>query len=303
MKIFKKIKKLLILIKKANFLEVILSIKSADYRYLFPIFLILFLSFILKTFKWSILVKKQGIKISFLQLIKLNLIGQFYGIATPGRLGNLIRIYYLKEYTKKSYSQSSVSVILDRLVDLIALLILSSIGVLIFIQYLSSSFIYFYLGILFLLSLIVFFIVNQKWNEKQLKFFYQKLVPEKYKKSLKSAYYSFYQNFPNKIDFFLVIFLSLSFWIILMTGSYFIARSIGIDISWIYFNGALTISGIISLLPISINGWGVREATLSILLSPFGVSIEQVLTFSILNFFFFSVTLALIGLIFSVSKK
>ncbi|NOX71901.1 MAG: hypothetical protein GXO64_04370, partial [Candidatus Micrarchaeota archaeon] len=57
----------------------------------------LFLLYLLvQTYKWGYLVKKQGMDIDFVSLFKIYLIGSFYGIITPGRVGNFIRIKYLK---------------------------------------------------------------------------------------------------------------------------------------------------------------------------------------------------------------
>ena len=294
---------LLFLLKKADISKIILNLELVHYWYLLPLLFFIPLTVLLNTFKWSIILRKQKIEAPFNQLIKFNLIGQFYGMITPGRLGNLVRINYLKKYTQKSYSQCSAGVFLDKLIDFLTLLILSFLSILFFIQYLPLKFIYLDIGYLLILLAVIFFIINQKLNKKWLRFFYHKLVPHKYKEFLKSIYYSFYKEFPSYSIIFLASLLSLLTWIILITSSYFIAWSINININLLYFGAVLIMASVVSILPISVSGWGTREAVLVFLLAPFNVSIEEVLAFSILNFFLLSVLLGVIGAIFAFLKK
>src|SRR3989338_9584853 len=294
---------LLFLLKKADISKIILNLESVRYRFLLPLLIFIPAGIVLSAFKWSVLLKKQKIEAPFIKLIKFNLIGQFYGMITPGRLGNLIRINYLKKYTQKSYGQCSASVFLDKLIDFLILLILSFLGILFFIQYLPLKFVYLDIGYLFLLLVVVFFVINQKLNKKWLRFVYYKLVPHKYKEFLKSIYYSFYRDFPSHPIIFLASLLSVLTWIILITTSYFIIQSINVNINWFYFAAALIIASVVSVLPISISGWGTREAGLIVLLSPFSVSLEEILAFSVLNFFLLSVVPGLMGAVWNFFKK
>lgn len=294
---------LIILLIRADISKVILSLESANYQYLLLVLFFIIAGLVLNTLKWSILLKRQKLRVAFGQLLRFNLIGQFYGMVTPGRLGNLIRINYLKKHTQKSYSESSVSVFLDRIVDLLGILILSVLGIFIFLKYLPIRFIYLNIACLFLVLVIIFFIINQKLHKKWLRFIYSKLVPLKYKQSLKSVYYSFYQDSPKYFALFLVVLLSLLIWLILMTGSYFVVKSLNINISWLYLMPALAISTVISLLPVSISGWGTREMVLLALFAPFHIGLEQILAFSILNFFLLSVLPGLVGAGLAIFKK
>lgn len=294
---------LIFLIKQADVTRIISILRSVDFKYLLVALCFVPVAFILTVFKWHVLLKKQKLQVPFGRLIKFTLMGQFYGIVTPGRLGNLVRINYLKKSTRKSYGQCSVSVFLDKIIDLLVVLIFALLGVFVFVRYLPSKIIYSNIVFLLFILILVIFIVNQKLNKRWLKLIYKKLVPHKYRESLKLVYHSFYKDFPRYSDVFLVICLSLLTWLILMTGSYFILSSMNIGISWFYLIPALSISTVISLLPISISGWGTREAALIMLFSPFSISVEQILAFSILNFFLFSVLQGLVGAVLAIFEK
>lgn len=294
---------LLILLRKADIPRVGSNLALADCRYLPLLIFFVPAAFLLNAFKWRLLLEKQKIKVPFFQLLKFNLIGNFYGIVTPGHLGNLIRIDYLKKYTGKSYSQCSASVFLDKIIDLIGILTLAFLGILIFMRFLPKRL--FFLGavVLFLLLLMVIFIIEKRLNKKWLKIVYYRLIPSKRRESLKTVYQIFYRDFPGYSDILWLILFSLLFWLILMTGSYLIFIALGIKINWFYAIMTLAIAVMVSLLPISFSGWGTREAALFVLFAPFGISIEQILSFSILNFFLISFLPGLIGAILSILEK
>lgn len=63
-----------------------------------------------------------------------------------------------------------------------------------------------------------------------------------------------------------------------------LARSMGLVVPWQYLGVVVPLVTLLTLLPISINGIGVRAAATVILLAPVGVSREQALTLSGLGF-------------------
>ena len=71
------------------------------------------------TLKWHILAKKQKIPILFRESFKINLISNFYGLITPGRLGSAVRIGYLKKYSDLGKGISNF--VIDKVLSFISL--------------------------------------------------------------------------------------------------------------------------------------------------------------------------------------
>jgi len=65
--------------------------------------------------------------------------------------------------------------------------------------------------------------------------------------------------------------LSLFFWFINVIAAYIVSLSLQVTIPFWYFLIVLPVAVIVSLLPISINGFGVKEGTLVVLLTKMGV--------------------------------
>ena len=83
---------------------------------------------ILKGFKWKVIIKFYGIDYPVLKASAGWLMGFFYGIITPGRVGELARVRYLKEDSGISLGKSLTTVVVDRIIDIVTLFSLSFFG-------------------------------------------------------------------------------------------------------------------------------------------------------------------------------
>src|SRR5947208_15179167 len=84
-------------------------------------------------FRWHILLKVQGIRLTFPRLSGLFLIGMFYNQFLPGGTGgDIIKSYLLLKETDKK-AGALLAVVFDRLIGLVALVTLT--GVLVMLRY------------------------------------------------------------------------------------------------------------------------------------------------------------------------
>ena len=81
----------------------------------------------LKSIRWNFLLKIQEIRIPALVAFRYYAASIFWGIITPGRIGEAAKIVYLKK-REISAGRSGLSVALDRLLDVSSLLLLASVG-------------------------------------------------------------------------------------------------------------------------------------------------------------------------------
>jgi hypothetical protein len=81
--------------------------------------------------RWQLLLRVQGIYLSWVRIFALLLIGVFFNFLIPGGTGgDVIKIFYLLKETPGKRTAALLSVLVDRLVGLMALTVLA--GVLIF---------------------------------------------------------------------------------------------------------------------------------------------------------------------------
>src|SRR5438552_15300985 len=85
-------------------------------------------------FRWHVLLKVQGIHLSFWRLSGLFLIGMFYNQFLPGGTGgDIIKSYYLLKETLDKKAGALLAVVFDRLIGLVALVAIT--GTLIGLRY------------------------------------------------------------------------------------------------------------------------------------------------------------------------
>ena len=85
------------------------------------IFLLNILFILLKALRFQAILAVHDLRLSFKEIFPLNTAGMYLGSVTPGRLGDLSRIWLLHRRRDISYRQGTVLVILDRIMDLLVL--------------------------------------------------------------------------------------------------------------------------------------------------------------------------------------
>jgi hypothetical protein len=83
--------------------------------------------------------------------------------------------------------------------------------------------------------------------------------------------------------------------LVTFTQGYLVARSLGIHVGFWSLSVALAAVSITSLLPVTVAGFGTREGTLLLFLRPLGVSLHEVVAFSLAYFVIISGSVALMG--------
>src|SRR3989338_2157886 len=172
------------------------SLVNSDFRYILLALLLFVPIPLLQAAKWGYILQKQGIKVKFKNLLRLQLISMFYGEVTPGRLGTLIKIPYLCKETKKPASECSSSVIIDRLFDLVSVALFAALGAMLVLRKFAGFF-YFSLAVFFGLLIAMFIFTNKKTSQIMLRIIFRFLVPEKFKEKARISFGKFYGNLPS----------------------------------------------------------------------------------------------------------
>lgn len=100
--------------------------KRVDYRY-FAVGLAIYLTSLLVTFaRWRMLVRAQGIMLSFRDAARLGFIGNVFNLVIPGAVGgDVIKAAYLGRMQPDKKPQAWASMVLDRILGLLGLFLLA----------------------------------------------------------------------------------------------------------------------------------------------------------------------------------
>ncbi|MEW6295745.1 MAG: lysylphosphatidylglycerol synthase transmembrane domain-containing protein [Candidatus Diapherotrites archaeon] len=264
--------------------------------YLFLTFFVLFI----KGLKWRVLILPFGKNKSVFYCVKYFLVGFFWGIITPGRIGEFVRTFYLdKELNNLGKSFSTVFI--DRLFDIVVLLLLGLVAILSFSF--SFNLVLISTPILFAIVLAAFvciiFFFKKKFMKKILRPFFYFFVPQTHKKKIRVNFDSFYHGLSilkkkPKYSIFALI-LTLLIWLFSIIADYFLILSLNIQASLFFVALIIPIIRLVDIIPISISGIGTRDAALIFLFSFIGLAKEQAIAFSLVYLFVGYFLIALAG--------
>jgi glycosyltransferase 2 family protein len=111
-----------------------IAIREADYRWIVAAILVYVVVEFAAVVRWQILLRVQGINLSNGRIAALFFIGMFYNQFLPGGTGgDIVKTYLLWKETPTKKPGALLAVLFDRMIGLIALIIIT--GVLIFLRY------------------------------------------------------------------------------------------------------------------------------------------------------------------------
>lgn len=119
--------------------QMALALGKANPIWLVPAFLSFGLVLVCAAFRWQLLMRVQGISLSWFRVWQLVMIGMFYNLFLPGGTGgDLVKIFYAVREAPKSKSAVFLSVVVDRLAGMFALILVSSGVFLVFFKELTA---------------------------------------------------------------------------------------------------------------------------------------------------------------------
>lgn len=249
----------------ADFEKVISSFKSFNW-YLMPILLALSLgNYFSRFFKWEYYLKIIDVKLHKLDSLSIFMSGLIMSV-TPGKMGELLKSYLVKQVNGTSISKTAPIVFAERATDFLSLTILALIGAY-YYDYGQGIIIIF--GIILVAGLII--ISNNNIFDKILLGLSKLKFIKKHISKISTAYESS-SKLLSIIPLISMTFLSIIFWGFECFGYYLILTNfqIKVDEFWAFFSYSFaTIVGALSMLP---GGLGVTEGSLTFMLIQKGFS-------------------------------
>jgi glycosyltransferase 2 family protein len=246
-------------------------LSKINYKIIILVFLILYLHLVFNCMRWHLILKQKEQVIKFKSTFSIFSIASFFNQFLPSAVfGEAIKFYYKK---KLGLNKSIIirSIILDRFIHtvvLIVILIMSS----------SALFINLQLGLIFS-SLFLFFVFTFIVITKKI---INKLNINKFFIFFINLLNDFKENYNSTIILLPNISLSLIVHSLMFSSYIIIGMSIGIDINLLEFFVILPIIIFASSLPISLNGWGIREFISMYLLNFYNVNETQAILMSVI---------------------
>ena len=250
---------------------------------------------LIKAYRWNYIKKLQGINYHLKDSFLMYGAGLYLGLVTPGRIGDFLKVMFLRN-DGHPFGKSLLSVFLDRILDLVFLLLIGYIGMVSFFTLFREE-VYVLSGILGagVILLGIIFLKKHWWRA-----LVQRIVAmlsKRYKEKAGITVDEFYQELRSfTVEGWVVIsVLTIITWSIYFLQIFILAQSLHIGIGFISMAIFASIADVISILPLSISGIGTRDITLIVLFERVGIHKEAALAISLLMLFLTGIG-ALLGL-------
>lgn len=284
---------LIYLIYDTGFARIADAFVKIPAHYFIIALLLLFIRLPIRTYKWQYICKKQKMNFKLFYLMKVHLIGIFYGFVTPGGLGSHIRLFYLRK--KGSLEKCLANSVLDSSTAFISSSFLALIGSIVLFEFVPGLLPLFLVAFLFYAAIFIVFIKHSH-GSKIFNFFIRLFIPKKYKERVSKSIDTLYEDIPRARDIIFPFILDIIVIIISTTQVYILAQAFSIDVPYVTFILVRLISVFVTgIFPITIGGLGLREYIFVKLLAPYGITGDIAMAISLSGFIVSTLTPSLFG--------
>lgn len=269
---------------KIDWTEAFANLKKANYFFIILVFMLILLERVELTYKWNLLLWARGINISFWRLFWIYAISAFWGLFLPSSIGSdVAKSYYLIQEDNSEKAIIISSVLVDRILGILALLLLCVISLFISGDLVSKINIKLYLFIILILFLIGLYLFQKKETANLLHKLLNKIKFRSITEKIIKLHLSVleYKKHPKTllIAFVITFFVNITRVMIF----YVIGLAFNISIPIIYYFIFIPILTVVIMIPISIGGLGVGEGAFITFFSLVGISINDSIIIALTN--------------------
>jgi uncharacterized protein (TIRG00374 family) len=258
----------------------------------------------LGSLQWWMLLKAGGVRIAFRQTLHFYYVGLFFNNFFISNLGgDVFRMVDIQRYSNDGTAAVS-TVFLDRVMGL---LLMSGLAVLaspfLLIRQTADFKFFPLLSMLIAGWTLVLLALFSKRFVRPFVWLVTRITPEKLHLKGRAIYQQIY-DFGRQRSFFIrVLLISLCVQSARIFTHYLLGRSLGLDVSPLYFFLFIPIVAIMASLPVSIGGLGMREQSAVILFGTVGMAAQDATVMAFLSYLVAIITSIPGGLLFIVRNK
>jgi uncharacterized membrane protein YbhN (UPF0104 family) len=249
----------------------------------------------LKVVRWQAILRVRGIRYGTGRAWLAFLTSLYLGMLTPGRVGDVLRAQYLRRDLDVPYAEGIASVVVDRICDLYVLVVFVAVGGVRYAPVLAGGLAWVtWIGVavtaLGPLALLVPGVAEAVLGRA-----FARLSPEAGAAGLARFLEAVRAQVGRPLLFTLPV--TVATFAVNYAQGWLIAHAIGLPMTLVDATCLLAIASLLSLLPISVSGMGVRELFFSLAFPMLGFTPADGVTFGLLVFFVIYLVIVAIGFV------
>ncbi len=254
--------------------------------------------------RWKVILENFNIYPRFLPLVRINFIGHFFNLFLPtGIGGDFFRAYYLGKKEQRGMSTTLMTTFLERNAGLCALLFIGTLAAAIRgiqVRGLSLFYLLLLMATLYSLANLALF---HSWTHQKINFLLKRWRWEKIEARVELVYRGLHSLRENRKAIILALFLSLLIQFLSVVIVWVVGRAIDIQAPFSILLVFIPIVNLSTMIPVTINGIGLRESLYYLLFREVGVSGEIAVALSLLNLAVYIVGSLPGGILYSFYKR
>ncbi len=239
---------------------------------------------ILSALRWQVLLQAEGIRLPFLRVLALYFEGMFFNLFLPTLIGgDVVRGYRVYTLTEKREA-SLASILVERLTGFACMIVIALLALTVGFSTFSDPAV---TAVLLATTALFVALIGSLISERLKAFLFRLASPLRFFSSegFLQNLYEAVQRYTRHTRALVVAFLlSLIFQSLIVVIYYVIARAIHLTVPLLYFFLFIPVITILSMVPVSLSGLGVREGSAVLLFAKIGVNMTDALTLALLWF-------------------
>jgi glycosyltransferase 2 family protein len=248
-----------------------------------------------KIIRWQVLLQTRGFRLPWGMAWAAFLGSAYIGMLTPGRVGDVLRVQYLRHDLDVDTSEGLASVVMDRLCDLYVLVAFVAVGIARFSQVVVGQLASFAWATVALVALAPLLFLVPGIADRALG-----RVHARFSRSGEAGGSArFLEALRANVSrsLWITIPLTLAAFGINYIQGWLITRSLGLDVAFFDVICLMAIASLLGLLPISISGVGVRELFFSLAFPLLGYAASSGVSFGLLVFAVMYLVMVAVGFV------
>jgi uncharacterized protein (TIRG00374 family) len=250
------------------------------------------LAILLKVQRWQIMLRARGHRYASKDAWLAFCASLYLGMVTPGRVGDALRVQYLRHDLGVRYAEGIASVVMDRLCDLHVLAALVTLALFGYGHALGASLASLSWAVVAVTLLCPLVLLVPGVSERLFSRVYRRFAGtgddglSHFLGALRAQLgRPLLQTVPLTVVCFLVTFVQ----------GFLVARALHIPLSYVDVMYLLSVASLLGLLPVSVSGLGVRELFFSLVFPSLGHTQAEAVSYGLLVFFVVYVASAVVG--------
>ena len=246
--------------------------------------LILCAASLVASLRWQVILASLGAHLPIFHLLRWYMIATFFNMFLPTALGgDVVRIYQLAKNTGRN-ADAAASVLMERILGFLALIGMAVVALLLSAEARQEPTVY--LAVLagagaYVAVLVALF--HRGFGRMTVRLF-RRVGLQRLGEKAESGYAALYTLQQHRKTMVLAFLISVVFQAVGIVCTYLVGLSLELNVSLGYYFVSVPIIWLLTMLPISINGIGVREGGFVLFFTAVGVSTADALLMSFLTF-------------------